>query len=52
LPVSGCELFFKIRMCGPLIMALGSGNLRLGGDAEFTARASSVTIKFNLQVKI
>jgi hypothetical protein len=41
-----------MRASGPQIMALGSGNLRPGGDAEFTARASSFTAMFNLQVKI
>jgi hypothetical protein len=37
---------------GPPIVALGSGNLCPGSDAEFTARALSVTVRFNLQVKI
>jgi hypothetical protein len=43
---------FQLRSRGLPIVALGSGNVRPGGYAEFTARASSFTIRFNLQVKI
>jgi len=31
-------------------MALGSGNLRAIGGAEFAARAPTATIRFHLQV--
>jgi hypothetical protein len=45
LPCRRVSAAFRLRASDPPIMALGSGNLRPGGDAEFTARASCLTVQ-------